>query len=51
MVNTRCIPLTFAPEDLNSESLAVIRAGDAFLASGDETRFDNGAGLVAAAMR
>ena len=51
MVNTRCIPLTFAPEDLNSESLAVIRAGDAFLASGDEARFDNGAGLVAAAMR
>ena len=50
MVNTR-IPLTFAPEEPNSESLAAIREGDAFLASGDEARFDNGASLVAAAMR
>ena len=51
MVNTRRIPLIFVPENLDSESLAVIRAGDAFLASGDEARFDNGGGLVAAAMR
>lgn len=51
MVNTRRIPLTFAPEEPNSESLAAIREGDAFLASGDERRFDNGAELVAAAMR
>lgn len=50
MVNTRRIPLTFAPEEPNSESLAAIREGDAFLASGDEARFDNGASLVAAAM-
>ena len=49
MVNTRRIPL--APEEPNSESLAAIREGDAFLASGDEARFDNGASLVAAAMR
>lgn len=51
MVNTRRTPLTFAPEKPNSESLAAIREGDAFLASGDGARFDNGGGLVAAAMR
>ena len=51
MVNTRRIPLTFAPDEPSIESLEAIREGDAFLASGDEARFDNGASLVAAAMR
>lgn len=50
-MNTRRTPLTFAPEKPDSESLAAIREGDAFLASGDGARFDNGGGLVAAAMR
>lgn len=50
MVNTCRIPLTFAPEVSNSESLAAIREGDAFLASGDKGRFDNGADLAVAAM-
>ena len=42
MVNTRCISLTFAPEEPNAESLEAIREGDAFLASGKEGRFTNG---------
>lgn len=50
MVNTRRIPLTFAPEEPNAESLETIREGDVFLASGKEGRFDNGADLIAAAM-
>ena len=50
MVNTHRIPLTFAPEETNSESLEAIREGDAFLASGKKGRFDNSADLVAAAM-
>ncbi|WP_417060524.1 type II toxin-antitoxin system RelB/DinJ family antitoxin [Ellagibacter isourolithinifaciens] len=51
MVNTRRIPLTFAPEEPNAESLEAIREGDAFLSSGKEGRYDNGADLIAAAMR
>ena len=50
MVNTRRIPLTFEPEEPNAESLEAIREGDAFLSSGKEGRFANGADLVAAAM-
>lgn len=50
MVNTRRIPLTFAPEEPNAESLEAICEGDAFLASGERGRFDSGADLVAAAM-
>ena len=50
MVNTRRIPLTFAPEEPNAESLEAIREGDAILASGKKGRFANGADLIAAAM-
>ena len=50
MVNTRRIPLTFAPEEPNAESLEAIREGDAFLMSGKKGRFTNGADLIAAAM-
>ncbi|MGN0261887.1 MAG: type II toxin-antitoxin system RelB/DinJ family antitoxin [Eggerthellaceae bacterium] len=50
MVNTRRIPLTFAPEEPNEESLEAIAEGDVFLASGRQGRFDNGADLIAAAM-
>lgn len=50
MVNTRRIPLTFAPEEPNAESLDAIREGDVFLASGKKGRFDSGADLVAAAL-
>ena len=50
MVNTRRIPLTFAPEEPNAESLEAVREGDAFLASGKKGRFTNGADRVAAAM-
>ena len=50
MVNTHRIPLTFAPEEPNAESLEAIREGDAFLASGKKGRFNNGADLIAAAM-
>lgn len=49
MVNTRRIPLTFAPEEPNAESLEAIREGDVFLASGEKGRFTNGAELIAAA--
>lgn len=42
MVNTHRIPLTFAPEEPNAESLEAIREGDAFLASGKKGRFGNG---------
>lgn len=50
MVNTRRIPLTFAPEEPNDESLEAIREGDAFLTSGKKGRFTNGSDLIAAAM-
>lgn len=50
MVNTQCIPLTFAPEEPNAESLEAIHEGDVFLTSGKEGRFTNGADLIAAAM-
>ena len=50
MVNTRRIPLTFAPEEPNAESLEAIREGDAFLASDKAGRFTSGADLIAAAM-
>ena len=49
-LNASGIPLTFAPEEPNAESLEAIREGDAFLASGKKGRFDNGADLIAAAM-
>ena len=49
MVNTRRIPLTFAPEGPNEESLAAIAEGDAFLASGQSGRFANGHDLIEAA--
>lgn len=50
MVNTRRIPLTFAPEEPNSESLEAIHEGDAFLETDREGRFSSGADLIAAAM-
>lgn len=50
MVNTRRIPLTFAPEEPNFESLEAIAEGDAFLASGNPGRFTNGRDLIEAAM-
>ena len=50
MVNTRRIPLTFAPDEPSIESLEAIREGDAFLSSGEKGRFDNAADLIAAAM-
>lgn len=50
MVNTRRIPLTFAPEEPNDESLAAISEGNAFLASGKPGRFTSGDDLLEAAM-
>ena len=50
MVNTRRIPLTFAPEEPNDESLAAISEGNAFLASGKPGRFTSGGDLLEAAM-
>lgn len=50
MVNTRRIPLTFAPEEPNTESLEAIDEGDVFLASGKKGRFTSGADLIAEAM-
>lgn len=50
MVNTRRIPLTFAPEEPNRESAAAIAEGDAFLSSGQAGRFTNGHDLIEAAM-
>ena len=35
MVNTRRIPLTFAPEEPNAESLEAIREGDALDIGGE----------------
>ena len=50
MVNTKRIPLTFAPEEPNAESLDAIREGDEFLSSGKKGRFSSGADLIAAAL-
>ena len=50
MVNTRRIPLIFAPEEPNEESLSAMAEGDAFLASGNAGRFTNGHDLIEAAM-
>ena len=50
MVNTRRIPLTFAPEEPNAESRAAIAEGDSFLASGKPGRFSNGHDLLQDAM-
>lgn len=46
MVNTGSIPLTFAPEIPNKESLEAIKEGDTFLAAGKPGRFTNGADLI-----
>lgn len=50
MVNTRRIPLTFAPEEPNAESLEAIAEGDAFLASGKPGRFSDARSLIEAVM-
>lgn len=50
MVNTRCIPLTFAPEEPNQETLEAITEGDKFLASGKDGRFADGESLINAAL-
>lgn len=50
IVNTRRIPLTFAPEEPNDESLEAIAEGDRFLASGAPGRFKSGHELIRAAM-
>lgn len=50
MINTGRIPLTFAPEEPNAESIEAIREGDVFLASGKKGRFSNGADLIASAI-
>lgn len=50
MVNTRRIPLTFAPEEPNNESLAAIAEGNAFLSAGRSGRFESGHDLLEAAM-
>ena len=50
MVNTRRIPLTFAPEEPNIDSMDAIQEGDAFLASGKDGRVSSDADLIAAAM-
>lgn len=50
MINTKRIPLTFAPEEPNAESLDAIHEGDEFLSSGKRGRFSSGADLIAAAL-
>ena len=50
MVNTHRIPLTFAPEEPNAESLEAINEGNEFLTSGKKGRFANGGDLISAAM-
>ena len=50
MVNTRRIPLTFAPEEPNDESLSAISEGNDFLSSGKSGRFTSGRDLLEAAM-
>ena len=50
MVNTHRIPLTFAPEEPNDESLEAIAEGDAFLANGRRGRFNDAQSLIDAAL-
>lgn len=50
MVNTHCIPLTFAPEEPNEESRKAIAEGDGLLASGLPGRFNDARNLIEAAM-
>ena len=50
MVNTHRIPLTFADDEPNAESLAAIEEGDRFLESGRAGRFSDGASLIEAAL-
>lgn len=50
MVNTRRIPLTFAPEEPNEESLGAIAEGDEFLASGKPGRFSDAGSLIEEAL-
>ncbi len=50
MVNTHRIPLTFAPEEPNDESLAAIAEGDRFLSSEKTGRFTNVHDPIEAAM-
>lgn len=50
MANTHRIPLTFAPEEPNSASIAAIAEGDSFLTSGRDGRFTNGHDLIEAAI-
>ena len=50
MVNTRRIPLTFAPDEPSIDSRVAFRVGDAFMCSGEKGRVDNAADLIAAAM-
>ena len=45
------IPLTFAPEEPNGESLNAAAEADSFMASGKTGRFTNGHDLLEAAMR
>ena len=51
MVNTGRIPLTFAPEEPNGESLNAAAEADSFMASGKTGRVTNGHDLLEAAMR
>lgn len=50
MVNTRRIPLTFAPEEPNDETLAAMAEGEAFLSSGKEGRFSDAHSLIESAL-
>jgi DNA-damage-inducible protein J len=50
MVNTQKIPLTFAPEEPNAESLEAIKEADEFLASGKKGRFSDAKSLIEAAL-
>lgn len=50
MANTHRIPLTLAPEEPNSASIAAIAEGDSFLTSGRDGRFTNGHDLIEAAI-
>lgn len=45
------ILLPFPSKEPNSETLEAIREGDAFLATGECGRFDNGADLIDAALK
>lgn len=50
IVNTHRIPLSFAPEEPNEESLQAIAKGNAFLASGKPGRFHDAGSLITAAL-